>query len=67
MNKVMDFDKYKEINDQRLNYREMEDATVISYYRNTGCGDGYRIYLKIDDSNKVTDASYTQQAAVLVS
>lgn len=59
MNKVMDFDKYKEINDQRLNYREMEDATVVSYYRNTGCGDGYRIYLKIDDSNKVTDASYT--------
>jgi NifU-like protein involved in Fe-S cluster formation len=59
MNKVMDFDKYKEINDQRLNYREMESATVVSYYRNTGCGDGYRIYLKIDSNNTVTDASYT--------
>lgn len=59
MNKVMDFDRYKEINDNRLNYREMEDATVVSYYRNTGCGDGYRIYLKIDSEDVVTDASYT--------
>ncbi len=56
---VMDFNKYKEINDQRLNYREMEDATVVSNYRNVGCGDGYRIYLKIDENRVVTDASYT--------
>ncbi|PJZ24309.1 hypothetical protein CH352_16245 [Leptospira hartskeerlii] len=56
---VMDFNRYKEINDQRLNYREMEDATVVSNYRNVGCGDGYRIYLKIDEDRKVTDASYT--------
>ncbi|GBF49799.1 hypothetical protein LPTSP4_13180 [Leptospira ryugenii] len=56
---VMDFAKYKEINDQRLNYREMEDANVVSYYRNTGCGDGYRIYLKVNDTGLVEDASYT--------
>lgn len=56
---VMDFDRYKQINDQRLNYREMEDANVVSYYRNTGCGDGYRIYLKVDESGLVQDASYT--------
>jgi len=56
---VMDFNRYKEINDQRLNYREMEDANVVSYYRNTGCGDGYRIYLKVDDAGVVNDASYT--------
>lgn len=55
----MDFDKYKEINDQRLNYKEMEDATVVSYYRNTGCGDGYRLYLKLNEQNIVEDASYT--------
>ena len=58
----MDFEKYKEINDQRMNYREMEDATVVSSYRNVGCGDGYRLYLKIDeaDPNKtIVDASYT--------
>ncbi|TGM54860.1 hypothetical protein EHQ91_07860 [Leptospira biflexa] len=56
---VMDFARYKEINDQRMNYREMEDATVVSYYRNTGCGDGYRIYLKLNESLVVEDASYT--------
>ena len=56
---VLDFNRYKEINDQRLNYKEMEDANVVSYYRNTGCGDGYRIYLKVDDAGLVNDASYT--------
>lgn len=57
---AMDFERFKKINDERLNYREMEDATVVSSYRNTGCGDGYRLYLKIDaDQQVVTDASYT--------
>ena len=59
---IMDFERFKEINDQRLNYREMEDATVVSSYRNVGCGDGYRLYLKIDETSPVkniTDASYT--------
>jgi len=54
----MDFQRFKEINDTRLNYREMDDATVVSNYRNTGCGDGYRIYLKIQE-DKIIDASYT--------
>lgn len=54
----MDFKRFKEINDTRLNYREMDDATIVSNYRNTGCGDGYRIYLKIQD-DKIIDASYT--------
>jgi NifU-like protein involved in Fe-S cluster formation len=56
---AMDFQKFKEINDSRMNYREMEDATVVSNYRNVGCGDGYRIYLKINEKNEITDASYT--------
>lgn len=56
---AMNFEKFKEINDTRMNYREMEDATVVSNYRNVGCGDGYRIYLKIDESERITDASYT--------
>lgn len=54
----MDFDKYKEINDNRPNYRAMENATVISHYRNSGCGDGYRVFLDIRDG-KIQDASYT--------
>ncbi|MBE7439027.1 MAG: pentapeptide repeat-containing protein [Spirochaetales bacterium] len=54
----MDFERYKEINDRRLHYGEMEDASVVSSYRNTGCGDGYRLYLKIED-DRIVDASYT--------
>ena len=54
----MDFDRYKTINDNRPNYRVIEDATVISHYKNTGCGDGYRIFLTIQN-NTIQDASYT--------
>ena len=58
----MDFERFKTINEERLNYKEMEDASVVSAYRNIGCGDGYRIYLKIGKDNsreKIIDASYT--------
>ena len=58
----MDFEYFKKINDERMNYGEIEDATVVSSYRNTGCGDGYRLYLKIDENDpnkKILDASYT--------
>lgn len=54
----MNFEKYQQINDDKLNFREMEDATVVSNYRNQGCGDGYRIFLKIEDDT-IVDASYT--------
>lgn len=54
----MDFERFKKINDERMNYREMEDASVVSSYRNLGCGDGYRLYLKVE-GDKVVDASYT--------
>ena len=54
----MDFDRYKKINDTRPNFRELDHATVVSHYRNSGCGDGYRVFLDIQD-NKIQDASYT--------
>jgi len=58
----MDFEKFKKINDERPNYGEIEDADVVSFYRNSGCGDGYRIFLKIQESNNekiIKDASFT--------
>ena len=55
----MDFDRFKKINEEKLNYREMEGASVTSAYRNVGCGDGYRIYLKVNADNIIGDASYT--------
>ena len=54
----MDFELFKKINDERWNYGELEDASVVSSYRNTGCGDGYRIFLKIED-DIIADATYT--------
>ncbi|HVT05574.1 MAG TPA: iron-sulfur cluster assembly scaffold protein [Thermoanaerobaculia bacterium] len=54
----MNFEKYQQINDEKMNFREMEDADVVSNYRNQGCGDGYRIYLKVADGH-ILDASYT--------
>jgi NifU-like protein involved in Fe-S cluster formation len=54
----MNFEKYQKINDEKTNFREMEDATVVSNYRNQGCGDGYRIFLKVEDG-RILDASYT--------
>lgn len=54
----MNFERYQAINDQKINFREMDDASVVSNYRNQGCGDGYRIYLKIE-GDTIVDASYT--------
>ncbi len=60
----MNFDKFKKINDSKLNYREMMFPSVMSLYRNAGCGDGYRIYIKVEDDSKennavITDCTYT--------
>ncbi len=54
----MNFEKYQQINDGKMNFREMDDASVVSNYRNQGCGDGYRIYLKVENDT-IVDASYT--------
>ena len=56
----MDFEKFKKLNEERPHYGEMENPSVVSAYRNTGCGDGYRIYIKINSESKtIEDASYT--------
>ena len=55
----MNFDKFNQIVESRLNYGEIEDASVVSDYKNVGCGDAYRIYLKIDKHNIIQDAKYT--------
>lgn len=54
----MNFETYQKINDEKMNFREMDDADVASNYRNQGCGDGYRIYLKVE-GEQIVDASYT--------
>ncbi|MDH5657232.1 MAG: pentapeptide repeat-containing protein, partial [Spirochaetia bacterium] len=39
---------------------EMADPSVVSAYRNTGCGDGYRIYIKVNnETSTISEARYT--------
>lgn len=54
----MNFDKFNALVDKRLNYGEMLDADVVSEYKNQGCGDNYRLYLKIDDDGIIADAKF---------
>lgn len=55
---AMDFDKFNALVESRLHYGEIDEASVVSDYKNVGCGDGYRLFLQISE-NKITDASYT--------
>ncbi len=41
-----------------MNYGEVDDASVVSEYKNVGCGDAYRLYLQIENDT-IKDASYT--------
>jgi NifU-like protein involved in Fe-S cluster formation len=56
---AMDFARYKKMNDEKENFREMEGATVDHVYRNDACGDGYHIFLKVSPQGLIEDASYT--------
>lgn len=56
---AMDFDRYKKMNDEKEGSRVMPDATVEHTYTNGACGDGYRLFLKVDEQGRITDASYT--------
>ena len=56
---AMDFDRYKKMNDEKENFRELPDATVDHIYHNNACGDGYHIFLKVDGQGMIQDASYT--------
>lgn len=56
---AMDFERYKRMNDQKENFRELDGATVDHVYRNDACGDGYHIFLKLGPDGRIADASYT--------
>lgn len=54
----MNFDKFNALVEGRKNYGELESPSVVSEYKNIGCGDGYRIFLKTEN-DVITHASYT--------
>jgi NifU-like protein involved in Fe-S cluster formation len=55
----MNFDKFNQLQADKPNLREMADATAIGDYKNSGCGDAYRIYLKVNPKGVIEDASFT--------
>ncbi|NUN50600.1 MAG: pentapeptide repeat-containing protein [Candidatus Brocadiae bacterium] len=55
----MNFDKFNLLQAEKPNLREMADATAIGDYRNSGCGDAYRIFLRVSPSGVIEDASFT--------
>lgn len=54
----MNFEKFNALVEGRVNYGELEHASVVSEYKNIGCGDGYRLYLDVD-GEIIKDARYT--------
>ena len=56
---AMDFERYKRMNDEKENFRELDGATVDHVYRNDACGDGYHLFLKVGADGVIQDASYT--------
>ena len=54
----MNFDKFNAIVESRLHYGEIDAASVVSEFKNVGCGDNYRIFLKVED-NIIQEATYT--------
>ena len=54
----MNFEKFNALVEGRVNYGELESPSVVSEYKNIGCGDGYRLYLDIE-GNTIRDARYT--------
>ncbi|MCE9584010.1 MAG: pentapeptide repeat-containing protein [Planctomycetes bacterium] len=55
----MNFDKFNQLQAQKPNLREMADATAIGEYRNSGCGDAYRVFLKVNAGGVIEDATFT--------
>ncbi|MBE7559444.1 iron-sulfur cluster assembly scaffold protein [bacterium] len=54
----MDFVKFKAIAENAPNRGELAEYDAVGEYTNSGCGDRYRIFLKMD-GERIAEASFT--------
>lgn len=54
----MNFDKFNALVETKSNYGEIKSANVVSEFKNSGCGDNYRVFLEIHDGI-IKNASFT--------
>ena len=54
----MDFERFKKINDEKVNVGELENPTVVMPFTNEACGDDYQVYLKVVEG-RIEDARFT--------
>lgn len=55
----MNFQKFDQLLAAKPNLGEIEGAAAVGDYRNSGCGDLYRIYLDVDAQGVIRDAKFT--------
>lgn len=55
----MDFDRFKKIQEERPHFGEIEGPDAEGTFKNTSCGDDYRITLRIGDGGIIRDARFT--------
>ena len=54
----MDFNRFKAINDGKINLRVMDSPSIVKTFKNESCGDDYVIYLRIE-GGIIQDATFT--------
>ena len=55
---VMNFEKFNAVAGGAPNMGELPEYDAVGEYTNSGCGDGYRIFLKMD-GDRIEDISFT--------
>jgi len=55
---VMNFEKFKQVAAEAPNMGELSEYDAVGEYTNSGCGDGYRIFLRMD-GERIADISFT--------
>lgn len=47
------------------NFGDMEDYTFFKHQKNASCGDTFDLYVKLDDSSKISDVKYKGEGCAI--